>query len=67
MTLIPAAAATKNDRSDAMVMTRICAVANSDVIHALFPPTLASPDAMMIWTLPVESPHTIRPITTRQM
>ena len=42
-------------------------MANSDVIHALFPPTLASPDEMMICTLPVESPHTIRPTTTRQM
>ena len=44
MTLMPDAAAMKNDISVAIVMARICAVANSDVTNAFFPPTLASPD-----------------------
>jgi hypothetical protein len=67
ITLIPAAAATKNDISVATVTARICAAANSEVMNAFLPPTVASPDAMMIETLPVDRPQMIKPNARRQM
>ena len=53
--------------SVATLTARICAAANSDVMKAFLPPTVASPDAMMIETFPVDNPQMIKPTAVRQM